>query len=81
MYLGQGVEDATSTGSHGGDGRGQQGLSKHQGVGESQGGLAEGSHNSVGDAVAQAGLDEATGQPVGDGDQPTARQRLRLSRS
>jgi hypothetical protein len=45
----------------------------HQGVGQAQGGLAERCHHGVGDAVAQARLDEAASQPVRDRNQPAAR--------
>ncbi len=45
----------------------------HQRVGQAEGGLAEGRHNGVGNPVAQAGLDEAASQEVGDRNQPTER--------
>ena len=44
----------------------------HQTVDQAQGGLAEGGHDAVGNAVAQSRLDEATSQEVGDCDQPAA---------
>ena len=61
-------------GAYGWDGRGQQGLSKDQAVGEPQRGLAKGRHDGVCDAVAQARLDEASREPVGDSDEPSARR-------
>lgn len=47
-------------------------LIAHQAVDETQGGLSEGGHDGVGDAVAESRLDEATREEVGNSNQPTA---------
>lgn len=47
----------------------------HQAVYQTQGGLSKGGHDGIGNTVAKAGLDEASGQEVGDGNQPAAIRR------
>ena len=79
-HLGEREEDTTSAGSHGGNCGGQQSLGEHEGVGKAQRGLAEGRHDRICDAVAQTRLDEATSQPVGDGDEPAANTQSEKAR-
>ncbi len=51
-------EDASRSCSHGRDGGGQEGLSKHKGICEAEGCLAEHGHEGVGDTPAQPRVDE-----------------------
>ncbi len=66
----------TRTSGHRGDGRGKQRLREHQRVRQTQGRLAQGTHDGVGNTVAQTRLDEAASQEVGDGDQPPSVARF-----
>mmetsp|Transcript_8442 Transcript_8442/g.14529 ORF Transcript_8442/g.14529 Transcript_8442/m.14529 type:complete len:503 (+) Transcript_8442:523-2031(+) len=68
--LGDGEEDATGASGDRGDGGSKKCFREHQAVHETQSGLAESSHDHVGDAVAKSGLDEAAGKEESNGDQP-----------
>lgn len=70
--LGEGEEDAARARGDAGDRGREKALGGDEGVGEAERGLAEGAHDVVRDAVAEARLDEAAREPEGDGDEPPA---------
>ena len=68
--LHQREEDPAGASRDGRDRGSQESLAEDEAVAESEGGAPEEPDELVGDAVAEAGLDEAAGEEEGEGDEP-----------
>jgi len=79
--LGQGQENATRARRERGDSGSENRLGKDEGVGQAEGGLAEGGHDEVCDPVAKARLDEAARQEECQGNKPRNLRGERAERS